>query len=40
MKKSMTTLKNSLKYDKIRYKTDPEYKNYILQTISLIMIQY
>ena len=40
MKRTVASLKNSLKYDKVRFKTDPEYKNYILQSINLIIHQF
>jgi hypothetical protein len=39
-KKSFASLKKSLIYDKVKFDNDPEYKNYILQTISLIISNY
>ena len=40
MKKSIPYLIRTLKYDRLRFQEDPEYKNLILQSILLIMTQY
>ena len=37
MKKNYLKVKlNSFKFDEVKYKNDPDYKNYILQTLATI----